>query len=240
MNINEIVSIIKEKYYGHRIIYVHFLNESFIFRSLTREEYKMIKARGYGRYEYSEAICTQACVYPEDYDFSHTYIAGLPDVAAKAIEEHSGFTDIHMILKSYYEEKEVNTLETQCMDLIKAFIPEYSYEEMESWTWHQLMKTAARAEKVAKLKAAANGVTDFNMSLNDKTEDMEKEFEAMNSDNPDFIQNLYEHGVDPMIHFRDELVFKNELVEVPLILGKSYDNQEVLDAVRKQIKKKKN
>ena len=78
------------------------------------------------------------------------------------------------------------------------------------------------------------------MSLNDKTEDMEKEFEAMNSDNPDFIQNLYEHGVDPMIHFRDELVFKNELVEVPLILGKSYDNQEVLDAVRKQIKKKKN
>lgn len=126
------------------------------------------------------------------------------------------------------------------MDLIKAFIPEYSYEEMESWTWHQLMKTAARAEKVAKLKAAANGVTDFNMSLNDKTEDMEKEFEAMNSDNPDFIQNLYEHGVDPMIHFRDELVFKNELVEVPLILGKSYDNQEVLDAVRKQIKKKKN
>lgn len=234
----EFVSLIKQKWYGHSIIYVHFLNDVFLFRTLSREEYRIIKAQRLQPYEHNEKICSQACVYPEGYDFSLCPYAGFPDTAAKEIEKYSGFTDIHIILDSYYAERDTKTLEQQCMDLIKAFIPEYTYEQMESWTWHQLMKTAARAERVAKLKAAAAGVENFDLHLNDKTEEMEKEFEAMNSDNKDFIMNLYEHGVDPMVHFKNEIQFTHEIVEVPLIIGKSFDNEEVLNAVRKQINKK--
>lgn len=234
-----ILNMLKQKWYGHSIICVHFLNDLFIFRTLTREEYREIKSQFLQPYEHNEKICAQACIYPEGYDFSLAYIAGFPDVAAKEIEKASGFTDIHVILNSYYQERDVKTLEQQCMDLIKAFIPEYTYEQMESWTWHQLMKTAARAERVAKLKAAAAGVDNYDLRLNDKTSEMEKEFDAMNSDNPEFIQNLYEHGVDPMVHFKDELKLTTEVVEMPLIIGKSYDNEEVLNAVRKQINEKK-
>ena len=93
------------------------------------------------------------------------------------------------------------------------------------------MTMTAHAEKVAKLKG-------FDYALNDKTEEMEEEYNKMNSDNPDFIKNLYEHGVDPMVHFKDEIEFVKPVVEFPLIVGISFDNEVVLDAVRQQIKKK--
>lgn len=236
----ELINLLKHKWYGHSIIYVRFLSETFLFRTLTREEYRLIKEQNLGSYEHNEKVCSQTCVYPEEYDFSVCPYAGLPDVAAREVEKQSGFTDIHIILDSYYRERDVTTLEQQCMDLIKAFIPEYTYEQMESWTWHQLMKTSARAERVAKLRAASMGIENYDLHLNDKTADMEKEFDDMNSDNPDFVWNLYEHGVDPMIHFRNELKFTNDVVEMPLILGMSFDNEEVINAVRKQINEKDN
>lgn len=225
------VKYLKEKYYGHKLIYVRFSSEEFIFRTLSKNEYKYIKANSYGEYDFRDKICNLACIYPEDYDFSYSPFAGVPDKCAPIIEEQSGFTDINVILQSYYQEKELHTLETQCMDMIKAFIPEYTYEEMREWTWHQLMTMTAHAEKVAKLKG-------FDYALNDKTGEMEEEYNKMNSDNPDFIKNLYEHGVDPMIHFKHEIEFVKPVIEFPLIMGVSYDNEVVIDAVRKQINKK--
>lgn len=118
------------------------------------------------------------------------------------------------------------------MDMIKAFIPEYTYEEMKDWTWQQLMETTARAERIAKLKG-------FDYHLNDKTKDMEEEYNQMNSNNPEFIKNLYQHGIDPMFHFKSELKLENDIIDFPLIIGTSYDNEVILDAVRQQIAKKK-
>lgn len=226
------VKYLKEKHYGHKLIYVRFAYEEFIFRTLSKVEYKYIKTNSTSEYDFRDRICNMACIYPEDYNFSYSPLAGLPDKCAPIIEEQSGFTDINVILQSYYQEKETNTLESQCMDMIKAFIPEYTYEEMRQWTWHQLMTTTAHAEKVAKLKG-------FDYHLNDKTEEMEEEYNKMNSDNPDFIKNLYEHGVDPMIHFKQEIEFVKPVVDFPLIVGVSFDNEVILDAVRKQITKKK-
>lgn len=229
---NDALIYLKEQHYGHKLIYVRFAYEEFVFRTLSKKEYKYIKSQAFDEYDLHDKICTIACIFPKDYDFSLCPIGGLPDVISPEIERESGFTDIQIILNSYYEEKNFNTLETQCMDMIKAFIPEYTYEQMQEWTWHQLMTMTAKAEKVAKLKG-------FDYHLNDKTADMEEEYNKMNSSNPDFIKNLYEHGIDPMIHFKDEIQFHKNVLDFPLIMGISYDNEVVIDAVREQIKEKK-
>lgn len=223
---------LKEKYNGHKIIYVRFSNEEFIFRTLSKKEYKYIKSISETEYDLHDNICNIGCLYPEDYDFNYCYYAGLSDYVSNIIEEESGFTNIDKIMECYYNAKNNITLEEQCMDMIKAFIPEYTYEEMKDWTWKQLMETAARAERIAKLKG-------FDYHLNDKTKDMEEEYDKMNSNNPEFIKNLYQHGIDPMFHFKSELKLENDIIDFPLIIGTSYDNEVILDAVRQQITKKK-
>ena len=226
------IMYLKEKYNGHKIIYVRFSNEYFVFRTLSKKEYKYIKSISETEQNLNDNICNIACLYPEDYDFNYTYIAGLPDYISSIIQEESGFTNIDKIMECYYNAKNHITLEEQCMDMIKAFIPEHTYEEMKEWTWKQLMETTARAERVAKLKG-------FDYHLNDKTKDMEDEYNQMNSNNPEFIKNLYEHGIDPMFHFKSEIKFENDILDFPLIVGTSYDNEVVLNAVRQQIAKKK-
>lgn len=223
---------LKEKYNGHKIIYVRFSHEEFIFRTLSKKEYKYIKSISETEYDLHDNICNIACLFPEEFDFNYSWIAGLSDYVSNIIEEESGFTNIDKIMECYYNAKNHITLEEQCMDMIKAFIPEYTYEEMKDWTWQQLMETTARAERIAKLKG-------FDYHLNDKTKDMEEEYEQMNSNNPEFIKNLYQHGIDPIFHFKSELKLENEIIDFPLIIGTSYDNEVVLDAVRQQIAKKK-
>ena len=227
------INYFKERYNGHKIIYVRFSNEEFLFRTLSKKEYKYIKSISGTEYDLHDNICNLACLYPEEEDFNTIYLAGLPDYVARIIEEESGFTNIDKIMECYYNAKENITLEEQCMDMIKAFIPEYTYEEMEDWTWKRLMEITARAERVARLKGFDN------YQLNDKTKEMEEEYNQMNSDNPEFVNNLYKHGIDPMFHFKSELKLDNDILDFPLILGTSYDNEVILDAVRQQITKKK-
>lgn len=226
------IMYLKEKYNGHKIIYVRFSNDEFIFRTLSKKEYKYIKSISETEQDLHDNICNISCLYPEEFDFNYCYYAGLSDYVSNIIEEESGFTNIDKIMECYYNAKNNITLEEQCMDMIKAFIPEYTYEEMKDWTWQQLMETTARAERIAKLKG-------FDYKLNDKSKDMEEEYNQMNSNNPDFIKNLYEHGIDPMFHFKSELKLENDILDFPLILGTSYNDEVILDAVRKQITKKK-
>lgn len=226
------IMYLKEKYNGHKIIYVRFSNDEFIFRTLSKKEYKYIKSISETEQDLHDNICNISCLYPEEFDFNYCYYAGLSDYVSNIIEEESGFTNIDKIMECYYNAKNNITLEEQCMDMIKAFIPEYTYEEMKDWTWQQLMEITARAERIARLKG-------FDYKLNDKTKDMEEEYNQMNSDNPEFIENLYKHGIDPMFHFKSELKLENDILEFPLILGTSYNDEVILDAIRKQITKKK-
>lgn len=221
----------KEVNNGHKIIYVRFSDSEFVFKTLTRKEYKFIKQMATSQYDFEDMICNASCVYPEDYDFEISPYAGISPSVAPIIEELSGFTDINTIVNYYHEAKNTTNLEQQCMDMIKAFIPEYTYEEMEEWTWERLMTTTARAEKVAKLKG-------FDYELNDRTQEMTEDFNKMNSDSKEFVDELNKQGIDPMFYFKDELNFKHEVVDFPLIGGSHWNNEVILNAIRQQIKKK--
>lgn len=225
----------KDLYSGHKILYVRFLDNDFIFRSLTRKEYKYLLQSGLSQMDMEDSICNTACLYPEDYDFTVCGFAGLNEYVANIIKDISNFNDIRSILNEYYKYKEMDNLEIQCMDLIKAFIPEYTYEEMEEWTWEKLMQITVRAEKVAALKG-------FDWSLKDESEGYMQEMEKINSDNKEFIKELESNGIDPMLYFQDEIkhTFKKEIVDFPLIGGTHWNDEVILGVIREQIRKKNN
>lgn len=224
----------KDLYDGHKIIYVRFSDVEFVFRTLTRKEYKYILQSSKDQYEKEDNICNAACLYPEEYDFADCGFAGLNEFVSNKIEQESGFLDIKDVLNEYKYAKQYNSLETQCMDLIKAFIPEYTYEEMGEWTWQKLMEMTARAESISKLKG-------FDWHIQDQTEEYMKEMESISSDNEEFIKQLIEDGVDPMFYFKDEIkeTFKRPIIDFPIIMGIHWDDEEVIGLVRKQIKEEK-
>ena len=222
----------KDLYSGHKILYVRFLDNDFIFRSLTRKEYKYLLQSGLSQMDMEDSICNTACLYPEDYDFKVCGFAGLNEYVANIIKDISDFNDIRSILNEYHKYKEMDNLETQCMDLIKAFIPEYTYEEMEEWTWEKLMQVTVRAEKVAALKG-------FDWSLKDESEQYMEELNKISSDNKEFIKELEQNGIDPMFYFEDEIkhTFKKEVLDFPLIGGSHWNDEVILSVIREQIRK---
>ena len=223
----------KDLYSGYKIIYVRFLDTDFIFRTLTRKEYKYILKSCSSKMDIEDAICNTCCIYPEDYDFDTCGFAGLNEYVANIIQDISGFNDIQTILNEYKQIKEYNNLEIQCMDLIKAFIPEYTYEEMEEWTWEKLMYMTVRAEKVATLKG-------FDWHIQDKSEEYINEMNKISSDNKDFIKELQKNGIDPMYYFAEELqlTFKHKILDFPLIGGTHWNDEVILNVIREQIRKK--
>ena len=225
----------KDLYSGHKILYVRFLDNDFIFRSLTRKEYKYLLQSGLGQMDMEDSICNTACIYPENYDFTTCGFAGLNEYVADIIKDISNFNDIRSILNEYNRYKAMDNLEIQCMDLIKAFIPEYTYEEMEEWTWEKLMQVTVRAEKVAALKG-------FEWNLKDESEQYTQEMEKINSNNQEFIKELESNGIDPMFYFEDEIkhTFKKEVLDFPLIGGTHWNNEVILGVIREQIRKANN
>ena len=223
----------KDLYNGHKIIYVRFLGEDFVFRTLNRKEYKYLLHTIANKYELEEAVCNTTCLLPEEYDFAHCGFAGLVEFVSENIIKQSGLEDIQDVLREYREYKEYSNLELKCMDLIKAFLPEYSYEEMEEWTWGKLMYMTVRAENVAELKG-------FDWHINDQSEAYMQEVNKINMENKDFLQELQKNGIDPMYYFEDDLkkTFKRDILDFPLIGGIHWNDEEVLNVIRKQIRAK--
>lgn len=223
----------KDLYSGHKIIYVRFLGEDFIFKTISRKEYKYLLQSIDNKYDMQDAICDTACVFPEDYEFSSCGFAGLVEFASENIIKQSGLENIQDVLDEYKQYKEYTNLEIQCMDLIKAFMPEYSYEEMEEWTWGKLMYMTVRAERIATLKG-------FDWHIEDQSEAYMQEVNKITMDNKDFIKSLQENGIDPMYYFSEELkdTFKRDILDFPLIGGIHWNDEVVLDVIRQQIRKK--
>lgn len=223
----------KDLYNGHKIIYVRFLDTEFIFKTLTRKEYKYILKSCASKIDLEDAVCNTCCIYPEDYDFVTCGFAGLNEYVADILIDLSGFKDIQTVLEEYRQAKEFTNLEIQCMDLIKAFIPEYTYEEMEEWTWDKLMHMTARAEKVATLKG-------FDWHIQDQSEEYMEEISKINSNNKEFLKELQDNGIDPMYYFSEEIEqsFKHEVLDFPLIGGIHWNDEVILDVIREQIRAK--
>lgn len=225
---------LKQLHKGHKIIYVLFNNHEFIFKSLSRQDYEDIVLVSDNEKDLEDAICQCALLYPEDYIFPKSYLAGLSEVCANRIIEESDFLDINKILDKYYIAKEkLNQFDEQCIALVKASFPEYSYEDINEWTWERLIEMTARAEKILQIK----GVNIHLVNNMDKLEE-ELEEKASTFDKYEFANDLRKQGIDPMNYFKDEIFEEKPYIEYPIIGGLDWKDEGVLNAIRKQMEKR--
>ena len=220
----------KEEYNGHKVIYVRFSNEEFVFRTLTVREYEMILKTYRETFKQETAICNMSCIYPEGYEFSECEFGVLPSVIAGYIKELSSFNSAKSIFNEYYNAKAASNLYQQCMDLIKAFIGDYTYEEMEDWTWQKLMDMTVRAENIAKLQGY-----DYHIQ---EDENAEQNSAKPTIHNPNNIDNLLKNKINPLIFFKEEIEkeiqARNNMVDLPFIIGLGWNNKELLNGFREQ------
>jgi hypothetical protein len=215
----------KEMYKGHKIIYVLFNNKEYVFKSLGRKEYQHIIDLTSNEYELEDAICQTALVYPEEYDFAYSPHAGISNNIAPLIVEISGFSKLDSVLDMYQQSKiKVERFDEQCIALVKAAFPEYRHDEMEEWTWEQLMDYSARAEVIMRLLG-------HDVSLVNKKDEVEEEVKKQ----ADFVKELRKNGIDPMFYFKDEIMQKKDYLEFPLIGGIHWQNEVILNDIRKQM-----
>lgn len=230
----DLVQSLKAQYEHYKILHVNFKNQDFLFRSLTPKEYEYIINTFTGKFEQEDAVCNLTCLYPEGYEFSTCEIGVLPSVIAGYILKMSSLNNIEEIFDEYDSVKSVNNLYFQCMDLIKAFIGDYSYEDMEDWTWQHLLEMTVKAERVAKLK----GFEYFIQRTEQKQED-EKEEPIINSiHDTRAVDNLLKNKVNPLIYYNQEIYSEiranSQMISQPFIIGIGWNNKELLDGFRVQ------
>ena len=219
----------KEEYSGHKVIYVRFSDEDFIFRSLTVKEYELILRLYSDNYKQETAICNMGCIYPEGYEFSECEFGVFPSVIAGYLKKLSAVDSPSDIFDEYDKAKLSSNLYQQCMDLIKAFIGDYTYEEMEDWTWQKLMDMTVRAENIAKLQGY-----DYHIERNEEVIENIKPSIHNEKD----VQNILNRKINPLIFFKDEIEqdekINNIMVDTPFIIGVSWNNKELIDGFRNQ------
>ena len=219
----------KEEYSGHKVIYVRFSDEDFIFRSLTVKEYELILKLYSDNYKQETAICNMGCLYPEGYEFAECEFGVFPSVIAGYLKKLSAVDSPSDIFDEYDKAKLSSNLYQQCMDLIKAFIRDYTYEEMEDWTWQKLMDMTVRAENIAKLQGY-----DYHIERNEEVIENIKP----SIHNEEDVQNILNKKINPLIFFKDEIEqnekINNIMVDTPFIIGVSWNNKELMDGFRNQ------
>ena len=119
--------------------------QHFIFRALGREEYKQIIMMDLDLGEFQEALCFNAIIYPQEYDYSRG-IAGIAEVLSDSILDAAGLHEgqAKELLDGFREE--MFNYDYQVDALIHEAFPEFALEEISTWSVRRTMFYLSRAE----------------------------------------------------------------------------------------------
>lgn len=119
--------------------------QTFIFHPLGREEYKQIVMMDLELGEFQEAICFNSMIHPEDYDFTKG-MAGVAEVLSEVILEASGLQvgQAPQLLMEFREEMRNFDYQADCV--IHEAFPEFTLEEISTWSIRKTMYYLSRAE----------------------------------------------------------------------------------------------
>lgn len=176
--IEDIINI-KEKTGYKKLIHIKFGTHEYIFKLINLNTY--IKANIiFDTYEeFNDFICQSALIYPKEFVFSKSPIAGLTDEISKRIIYESHILDEGSII-DYFEESrsKLNTFLEQSKLFVKAAFPEISLKEIRTWDYEKLMEMTAKSEYILKLRGVDVNLEYDKDYLNNKSNE-----EYMNSDN---------------------------------------------------------
>lgn len=213
---------LKEDNSGHKLLYVRFSGDEFVFRSITIKEYEMLMHLYPKKENFETAICNLSVIEPEEYEFQTCPYGYFPTYISEFILKISDMSGQEDLEELYYSNKINYNFFQNCLDLIKAFIPEYTYEEMEDWTWQKVMQMVVRAERIALLKG-------FDYHIN---------FESIKQIEKPSDDELIKQRINPILYHYDEIeeeLKRNKIMaKDPFIIGIAWNNQEVLNGFREQ------
>lgn len=135
--------------YGH-LEYSEVAGQEFVWRPLTRGEYKRLVAAETAPADKEELVCQTCVLYPPGYDFA-TCLAGIPTTLAREILEKSGFPYNGQpnplgkeMLAAFRAEMETADNQADCI-IVEAF-PRFTIEEVADWPLEKTMYYLSRAE----------------------------------------------------------------------------------------------
>jgi hypothetical protein len=229
------ILLIKEQNNNEKLIYVQFGKHDYIFRLLAPKEYVQCKLLTGDEYERNDAICQLCLVYPEGLSFAENPIGCLSDkIADEIVEKSMIFRDLDVLVKFEDNQEALKRFLPECMNFVKAAFNEFSYDDIESWSYEKLMNMTAKAERVLQLRAGDIGGEVIKLGY-------EIDEEKINNPPPEpTAEELIKQGIDPMLYFSKDIVLKKPLVDDPVILGSDWRNEELMKRVGKQIHKRPN
>lgn len=136
----------KEKYWN--LYYIEIGEEEFLFRELSRHEYR-VGMRLYSDDEVAleDYICKTCTLDPADFNFDNCP-AGIPTELANTILFESGFQEDTGRMDEYITtfRQEMNSPDNMITCMIKEAFPDLSFEEIDSWPMQKTIWYFARAE----------------------------------------------------------------------------------------------
>lgn len=129
-------------------IFITEINDThFIFRGLSRAEFKKSLAYYEDDYERAEYVARLCVLDPIDVDYSDDINAGIPETLAKEILECSGLLEgkalVDELLNKYT--KEMSTLDGQMPVVIAEVFNQYTIEEIDKWPLEKMISYFCKA-----------------------------------------------------------------------------------------------
>ena len=121
---------------------------NFIWKELSRAEYKRVLAYSEDSYERAEFACKLCVLDPMIEDYTTDIYAGVPETLAEQIMAESGFTNDTQKFDalSAQGDQEMSTLDNQIGVIIHEVFKEFTLEEIENWGLERTMWYYARAK----------------------------------------------------------------------------------------------
>jgi hypothetical protein len=137
----------KEEYYGN-VYSTEIEDMAFIWRGLTRAEYKKAFDWYDDDYDRAEYVCRQCVLFPEIDDWGNEMYAGIPETITENILKESGFTLSikELDAKIWAFEQEMQTFDNQISCIVKEAFPDIPLEEIENWQFEKLLWYYSRAK----------------------------------------------------------------------------------------------
>jgi lysozyme family protein len=145
---NEDIMLVEEYKKKYDYIYMtEVCDIQFVWREVTRKEFKKLVQYFPDAYEREEQLCKMCVVEPLDFDFTDCE-AGIAFTVASHILQESGFSTsgdkVNMLLGQY--RSEMNTFENMADAVITEAFPNITLEELQEWSTEKILKYYAMAE----------------------------------------------------------------------------------------------
>lgn len=137
----------KNQYWN--IYYIDIEGYEFLFRELSRREYKQALRNYEDVQEQEDYICRLCILEPLDFDYDECP-AGIPESLAGFILKESGFGEDTGKIKTYMEhyKAEMTTFDNQISCIVHEAFPMFTLEEIEEWPMEKVIWYYSRAEYI--------------------------------------------------------------------------------------------